>query len=466
VPAPGPHSAVSPKFLLHRAQYLLANGRLSEACAAAKAAQEIGAADPILLDAVGTIYSRANEQALAKSAYDQALELTPSNPQILFNRAAVRRFLGDFTGAETDYDRVIALNPTDYEAYKNRSDLRTQTDASNHVAELERVISQGVPDWRGEVQLRHALSKEYEDLGQYDAAFKHLHRGTKLRRDHIRYDVRTDVATVDWIMDAYPATATRIHFETSEASPIFIVGLPRSGSTLVDRILGSHPNVSSAGELNCFALALVAAVRRQSGPSQLPRKELVTRSATVDFAALGHDYLVRARAAGAVTARFTDKMPLNYLYCGLINRALPNARIVQVKRHPMAVCHAMFKTLFEDGYPFSYDLAELAQYYIAYRRLMDHWQACLPGELYTVSYEALVADQEGETRKLLEFCRLDWDPACLDFHANPAPSTTASASQIRQRIYDTSVSQWRRYEKHLQPLADLLTAAGIDLENS
>ncbi len=470
MPGPGPHSAVSPKFLLHRAQYLLANGRLSEACAAAAAALEIGANDALLLDAVGTVYSRANEHNRALEAYNQAIALAPANAQIIFNRAAVRRFLGDLAGAEADYDRVVALSPTDYEAYKNRSDLRTQTPLANHVPELERVVAQGVPDWRGEVQLRHALAKEYEDLGQYDQSCKHLQRGTRLRRDHIRYDVRTDVATADWIIDAFPTTAPGVHFETSDADPIFIVGMPRSGSTLVDRILGSHPAVSSAGELNCFALALVAAVRRQSGPSQLSRKELVSRSAMVDFAALGHDYLVRARAAGAFATpqpsgmRFTDKMPLNYLYCGLIHRALPNARIVHVTRHPMAACYAMYKTLFEDGYPFSYDLAELAQYYQAYRRLMDHWHSTVPATLYRLRYEALVADQVAETRKLLEFCGLPWHEACLDFHANPAPTTTASASQVRQRLYDSSVSQWRHYEKQLAALASQLTAAGIDVE--
>jgi hypothetical protein len=156
-------------------------------------------------------------------------------------------------------------------------------------------------------------------------------------------------------------------------------------------------------------------------------------------------------------------MPLNYLYCGLIQRALPNAKIVHLTRHPMAVCYAMYKTLFKDGYPFSYDLDEIARYYIAYRRLMEHWQSTVCGALYHLSYEALVADQLGETRKLLAFCGLDWQESCAQFHFNPAASTTASAVQIRRPIYDSSVAQWRHYETQLSGLRRRLEAAGVQM---
>ena len=228
--------------------------------------------------------------------------------------------------------------------------------------------------------------------------------------------------------------------------------------------MGSHSLLYSAGELDCFALALVDAVRRATGRAQMPRRELVANSATVDFAALGRDYLQRVYLATNGSGRFIDKMPLNYLYCGLIRRALPNAKIVHLTRHPMAVCYAMYKTLFKDGYPFSYDLDEIASYYIAYRRLMAHWQTTLPQGVYDLSYEALVADQLGETRKMLAFCGLDWEAACAQFHAHPAASTTASAVQIRRPIYDSSVSQWRHYEQQLAPLRVRLEAAGLKIE--
>ena len=193
----------------------------------------------------------------------------------------------------------------------------------------------------------------------------------------------------------------------------------------------------------------------------MSRRELVARSAHLDFAALGAEYLERAQRVVGREGRFTDKMPLNYLYCGLIHRALPQAKIVHLMRHPIAACYAMYKTLFKDAYPFSYDLDEIGRYYVSYRRLMDHWQDTLPGTIHCLSYEALVADQIGETRKLLEYCGLEWEDACVDFHRNSAPTTTASAVQVRQPLYQTSVSQWRHYEAQLEPLARQLRAAGF-----
>jgi tetratricopeptide (TPR) repeat protein len=455
--------ALDSRLLMYRAQCLMALGRRPDAFAAAEAAERCGAADPAIWDAAGTLYSYGNDQTRALAAYDRAVTLAPRNPQFLYNRATARRFLGLLVEAEEDFDRVIALKPTDFEAYKNRTDLRTQSAARNHVSELENLISLPIADWRGEVQVRYALAKEYEDLGDHAKSFEHLRRGASKRHEHLRYDIDTDVATVQWIMDAYPEGPLAVPLDHCKDAPIFVVGLPRSGTTLVERILSSHSEVFSAGELDCFALGLVEAVRRLAGRGQMPRRELVANSATLDFAALGRDYLRRAYLASPGSGRFVDKMPLNYLYCGLIRRALPNAKIVHLTRHPMALCYAMYKTLFKDGYPFSYDLEEIGRYYVAYRRLMSHWQATMPGAIVELSYEALVADQLGETRALLAFCGLDWEEGCAQFHANPAASTTASAVQIRRPIYDSSISQWRHYEKQLAPLRSQLEAAGIAL---
>ncbi|HTX24055.1 MAG TPA: sulfotransferase [Steroidobacteraceae bacterium] len=469
---PAPHDVRS---LLARAHALLAAGRLSEARGVAELAERAAPPHAALLDAIGTVYSRANDQQRALAAYDRAVGLAPNDPRFLFNRATVRRFLGALPEAEADYDRVIALHPADYEAYRNRSDLRAQTPERNHTAELEALLARGVPDWRAEVQLRYALAKEYEDLGAYDQSFAQLERGARVRREHLRYNVATDVATVDWIMRAFPGSTTSpdagpspralAAADPSLEAPIFIVGLPRSGSTLVDRILSSHSGVSSAGELHCFAHALVDAVRGQSGGAPSERRDLVARSAHVDFAALGRDYLERARAAGATGARFTDKMPLNYLYCGLIHRALPRARIVHVSRSPMAACYAVYKSLFDEAYPYSYDLEELGRYYVAYRRLMEHWHAALPGAIHELRYEALISDPRAAIGKLLEFCGLEWQEACVEFHRNPAPTTTASAAQVRRPLYETSVAQWRHYRGRLERLSRQLAEAGVPLES-
>ena len=447
------------KYLMHRAHCLLALGRRTDALSAADAAAGCASTDPENWDAIGTLRSYAKDQRGALAAYDRAVALAPQNPQFLYNRATVRRFLGDLAGAEADYDQVIALKPSDYETYLNRSELRVQTVSRNHVRELEALVAGNILDWRGDVQIRFALAKEYEDLGEYTKSFEYLRSGAKKRREHLRYDMATDVATVGWIIDALPGGPAEITPDASDESPIFIVGLPRSGTTLVERILGRHSLLSSAGELDCFALALVDAVRRRCGRVQVPRRELVALSATLDFAALGRDYLARARSAFGGSGRFIDKMPLNYLYCGLIRRALPNAKIVHVTRHPMAVGYAMYKTLFKQGYPFSYDLGEIAQYYVAYRRLMQHWHATMPGAIHDIRYEHLVADQRDSTRDLLAYCGLNWQEACVAFHQNPAPATTASASQVRRPLYDSSVSQWRHYESQLGDLSTALRAA-------
>src|SRR5260370_18795727 len=270
-----PHDAA---MLIKRAQCLLALGRLPEACEAAAAAQLKAPPDPVLYDALGNLFSRANDQQRALSAYDRAVTLAPNNPHFIFNRATVYRFLGRLAEAEADYDRVIALEPADYQAYANRSELRTRSVHANHIGELEALIAQGISDWRGDVQVRYAIAKEYEDIGDHARSFQHLHQGAKKRREHMRYDVAVDVATVDWIIEAFPAAPNESapHLERAPSDdPIFVVGLPRSGTTLVDRILGSHSKVYSAVELDPFALSMAESARRRSGGAQLPRRELI-----------------------------------------------------------------------------------------------------------------------------------------------------------------------------------------------
>jgi tetratricopeptide (TPR) repeat protein len=453
------------RSLLQKAYSLRALRRQSEALEIANTVRPLLNSDAAALDLLGTFYSLSGDQRLALEAYDRALQLAPRNIPITFNRATVRRFLGQLAAAEDDYDHVIAGRQNDYEAYKNRSDLRKQTGERNHVAELERLLARGISDWRGEVQIRFALAKELEDLGEYDRSWTFLDQGSRLRRRHLKYDIDRDVETVSWIINAFPEGPSPAVKGFPSQEPIFIVGLPRSGTTLVERILGSHSSVYSAGELNDFSQALVDAVVTAAGTRSIPRQELVARSANLDFEALGRDYLERTRPATRGTPHFTDKMPLNYLYCGIIRRALPNARIVHLTRHPLAVCYAIYKTLFKDGYPFSYDLGEIGRYYTSYRKLMDHWRATLPGVIHDLSYEQLVSDQEGETRRLLEFCGLEWEEACLSFHRNPSPTTTASATQVRQSLYDSSIAQWRHYAPQLEGLRRQLVAAGIDVES-
>ena len=283
----------------------------------------------------------------------------------------------------------------------------------------------------------------------------------------MRYDVGGDIETMATIASSYNREFLgKRKGEYANDEPIFVLGMPRTGTTLVERILASHSQVTSAGELNNFALEMSREAKKlmpqgktQQGISKLDR---VAASLMIDFTQLGQQYIESTRPLSGQAAHFVDKMPLNFLYAGLIHMALPKAKIVHLQRHPLDTCFAIYKTLFADAYPFSYTLEELGRYYAGYRRLMRHWQEAMPGVIYHQSYEALVENIEAQTRQLLGHCGLDWEPACLDFHSQQRASTTASATQVRQPVYTSSVGKWRRFRNQLSPLIKTLESEGID----
>jgi hypothetical protein len=237
------------------------------------------------------------------------------------------------------------------------------------------------------------------------------------------------------------------------------MGLPRSGTTLIDRILSSHSQVASLGEVNDFAFSLMHCVGEVAN-----KLELIERSASADFESLGRRYVDGIRNYPASEICLIDKTPLNYLYLGLIHQALPCAKVIHVRRNPMDSCFGMYRTLFRAGYPFSYDFSDLAKYYIAYSRMMRHWRDVLGDWFMDVSYDSLVDAQEQVSREMIEFCGLEWQEACLEFHRNDAPVATASSAQVRQPVYREALQRWRKYEAQLQPLAGLLRQGGIDIE--
>jgi hypothetical protein len=280
----------------------------------------------------------------------------------------------------------------------------------------------------------------------------------------MRYDVQRDIDTMAAIEGVFTAELFADAAPGSDNDEaIFVVGMPRTGTTLVERVLASHSAVYAAGELGNFANALMQQLRGRSGQAG-GRDEFVRLSASLDFRALGDAYIASTRPFTGNTPRFVDKLPLNFLYTGLIHLALPQARIVNLKRHPLDTCYAVFKQLFVDAYPYSYDLEELGHYYAAYERLMRHWNEVLPGVVCTVEYETLVGDFEAEVRRLLEYCSLDFEAACLRFHENTAASTTASSAQVRQPVYSSSVGRWRQYRERLEPLIATLEDEGIALD--
>jgi len=411
---------------------------------------------PDLLQELGLRYTLLGLHAEAERCYAQAAALRPQDPGCLYNHATALIAMGDLATAETLLDRAIELAPGDDAAWYNRSTLRRQRADDNHVAALEQRLAGLAGDHPARIGLCYALAKEREDLGLHAAAFAALREGAGARRARLRYRVEDDLETLRLIEDTFDAAFfARARDGHADARPLFVVGLPRSGTTLVDRILGSHAGVSSRGESSDLAQAVV----RLAGPAY-GKAELVRRSAAMDFRALGQAYCATLPAGPAL--RVVDKTPGNFLYLALVAAALPQARIVHLRRHPMDACYAMYKTLFRMAYPFSYDLDDLGRYWLGYDALMAHWRRVLPADRFLeVDYEALVADQEGASRRLVAHAGLPWDDACLRFEQNPAPTLTASAAQVRQPIYRSSVGLWRRYTHELAPLRRHFDQAGV-----
>ena len=414
---------------------------------------------PQLLQDIARHLTALGRHVDAERCCARALALRPDDPGHLYNHATALIALGRLDAAEAALDRVIALAPGDGDAWYNRATLRKQTAQRNHVEALRTQLAATPATATMQVPLQYALSKELEDLGADAQAFAALRAGATARRRGLRYRVEDDLATMQLIAAAFDADFfARTHAGHDDPRPLFIVGLPRSGTTLVDRIVSSHSGVASRGETSDLAMALMHC----AGPAS-NKEALVRRSTTLDFRALGARYCGHLPATA--TLRQIDKTPVNFLYLGLIAAALPQARIVHVRRDPMDVCYAMYKTLFRMAYPFSYDLDDLARYWLGYAELMAHWRKQLPPERFLeVDYEDLVADQEAVSRRLVAHAGLPWEDACLRFERNPQASLTASAAQVRQPIYRSSVGLWRRYQRELEPLAARLRAAGVAID--
>lgn len=420
---------------------------------------------PVQLSQLAFLCSRLELHDEAAQLYQRLIELEPKNGGHWYNRASIQRFRGQITQAETSLEKAIVLNPEDFEAYELRSDLRRQTPDANHIPQLKKLLERGITIPAGEVRVCYALAKELEDIGESGQSFSALSRGAKLRRRHINYSINDDLQIMNAIIDTFSTAllaGTEKGYPTRE--PVFVIGLPRTGTTLVERILGSHSGVFAAGELNNFATQMMQQVRKHPSAQKLSRQGLVQQTAELDFAHLGKAYLDSSRPLTGLTPHFVDKMPLNFLYAGLIHLSLPNAKIIHLTRHPMDTCYAVYKRLFQDGYPWSYDLKEIAAYYLAYHRLMTHWKHAMPGVIHELSYEYLVTNFEPGAQDLIAACDLNWESQCLNFSKNSATTTTASAAQVRQPVYTSSVHRWRDYESQLAPLAEILIDGGICID--
>jgi Tfp pilus assembly protein PilF len=441
----------------HLARCLTALNRHDAARAAAERAAALDPVDAHTLDTIGVVFSRTGLHDRATPVFARAVALSPDNAGYQQNFATALQFAGDMAGAEAAFRRAVALDPTLHRAWWALGQMTALT--PGEVARLEALFPDGEgadPDVAQ--HLGHALAKAREDAGDHPGALDWLIRAKAPRKAALARDPARDAAlfAAAAVAAGPPAPAA------PDAAPIFVVGLPRTGTTLVDRILSSHPDATSVGERTDFALVL----KRMAGtPSPLVLdEETLAAAGGLDLAEAGRRYLA-AVAPLAAAARPIDKMPLNVVYAGLILRALPNARIVCLRRHPMDAALSNYRQLFATRFPY-YDYAlgleDTARYVAGFERLADHWTATLPPDRWTeLRYEALVADQEGETRRVLAHCGLGWDPACLAFHENAAPVATPSALQVREPIHAGSIGRWRKSGPGLEPMLKVFAAAGI-----
>lgn len=449
-----------PEMLLQKVTCLGAAGEFGEARRLAERLGEHQFANPKHASGCGLAMTRLGLHEMAEANFAHAVELEPRNPGHHYNLATTLRFLGKLDAAAASLNRTLELNPDDAEAHYLRSGLVTQSAERNHVDELSAAIerSQDDPD---RVRLGFALAKEYEDLGEFRKSFAALLQAATTRRKGMQYRPERELETMQNIRDTFDADRLGRGGGHISAAPIFVIGMPRTGTTLVDRILSSHSVVTSAGELQAFSIELQKQCQQTfDTPPQSPA-DLVRMSAQIDFEALGEAYINSTRGVAGEGAHFVDKLPFNFLYAGLIHLALPKAKIVLLRRDPMDTCYAIYKTLFEAAYPFSYDLEELANYFVAYDRLVEHWLECLPERIHVVQYEELVSDPRPVIENLLEYCGLSFEDACVRFYENREASTTASASQVRSEMHTRSVGNWKNYEQQLQPVRDILINAGV-----
>jgi tetratricopeptide (TPR) repeat protein len=400
----------------------------------------------------------------ARASYDRALALKPDLADAHNGSGNVLKILGELQEAQKACLEALRLNPNIAGVYCNLADLKTFRSGDPHLAAMESLAARKGLSQVERVQLDFALGKAYADLKDYRRSFKHLLAGNVGKRATIEYDETSALALFDRIEAVFTRELIAVKSGSGDPSamPIFVLGMPRSGTTLVEQIIASHPMVHGAGELQTLS-DVIPTARGRDG-TVIPFPEFVPALDPSALRQIGGRYVAAVRELipkekAAQAERVTDKMPSNYYLVGLIHLALPNAKIIHTLRDPVDTCISCFSKLFAREQNHTYNLGELGRYYKRYDQLMKHWRRVLPqGRILDVRYEDVVADLGGQARRIISYCGLPWDDRCLSFHKTNRPVQTASVTQVRQPIYNSAVGRWRRYEEHLGPL---LSALGI-----
>jgi len=411
----------------------------------------------------GNALSELGNTEAALASYDRAVQLNPDYANAFFNRGNLQTSTGLFDDARESFKRAIQINPEYAEAYYNRSCLEEYSQESD--ADIDFMETQIKRQDLADAELKYyyfALANAYERKQDFARHFALLLQGNRLRRKELDYNFASErdaFATIKALFTDIPDhVQPPLNADEPDLTPVFIVGMPRSGTSLVEQILASHSQVHGAGELARLRKIVMpiirAAVREGRSNDRSDVRDDIGK-------VIRSDYLGYLKSLNLQEKFIIDKSPLNFVFLGFILSAIPSAKIIHVQRDPVAVCWSIFKHNFSgDANGYAYDMDELAEYYLLYEDLMEFWQTRFPGKFYHLDYEEMTENQEVETRKLLEFCGLDWEQRCLDFHSTKRAVKTASHVQVRKKMYRGSSSAWTRYEKQLQPLISRLAAAG------
>ncbi len=431
-------------------------GRPQDAMRSYQQALVIDPDNPQLHNNMGLVLQSLGKQDQAMASYNRAINLWPGFADAYNNLATTLQEIGKLQEAADQFRQALIIDPDYAEVHRNLALIKKHTAHDRDIQAMENVFKKPRISPDQKMHLAFGLGKAFEDIKQYDKAFEFLALGNALKRDSFTYNLDRDGEIFTNIKAVFDRSLFAKYNNTGcpDRAPIFVLGMPRSGTSLVEQILASHRHVHGAGELKTLAQIIMSYFCAQ-GSVGFP--DCMGHLDGADLDQLGADYIKKLKCLSGSPKFITDKMPENYFYIGIIKLALPNAKVIHCKRDPADNGLSLFKSYFPGGgHHYAYELGEIGRYLGFFNNLMDHWHEVIPGFVHDIQYEDLVADQVGQTRALLDFCGLEWDDACLKFYKTDRPVNTVSVEQVRRPIYKSSVQSWKRFEVQLSPMLEAL----------